>query len=176
MVSCGCIDARSGCGRDIGLSGFLNFRFSKSDISQIVAEWNRAVADPEAMATFLCDRKAMPKGTAQKLTVEILERARAVDGEHPTSNEGVAIFGGLDTGRRCWFFARGVQAADMKRAVHAEQIALGNLVERVTTLFHSLSLRALFIDQAPATDEARTLALRLNGLEGLRQWPAPPKI
>ena len=56
-----------------------------------------------------------------------------------------------------------------------EQISLGNLVERVTTLFQSLGLRALFIDQAPATDEARTLALRLNGLEGLAQWPVAPK-
>ena len=158
------------------------FAISAIDISQIVAEWNRAVADPDAMATFLCDRKAMPESTAQKLTVEILERAREGSGkhrtlniEHPTSNEGTAIFGGLDTGRRCWFFARAVQAADAKCVVHVEQIAPGNLVERVATLFHSLGLRALFIDQAPATDEARTLALRLNGLEELRQWPAPPK-
>jgi len=45
----------------------------------------------------------------------------------------------------------------------------------VTDLFHALGLRALFIDQAPATDEARTLALRLNGLEGLSQWPTVPK-
>jgi hypothetical protein len=56
-----------------------------------------------------------------------------------------------------------------------EQIPLGNLVDRVTALFHTLGLQALFIDQAPATDEARTLALRLNGLETLPQWPAPPR-
>ncbi|HEY2082658.1 MAG TPA: hypothetical protein VGI88_07710 [Verrucomicrobiae bacterium] len=53
------------------------FAIKAIDISQIVGEWSRAVADPEAMATFLCDRKAMPESTAQKLTVEILERARS---------------------------------------------------------------------------------------------------
>jgi hypothetical protein len=181
------------------------FAIAAIDISQIVAEWSRAVADPEAMATFLCDRKAMPESTAQKLTAEILERSRRFGTierdekefhprtwniEHRTSNEGVsapppeigtshgdipAVFGGLDTGRRCWFFAREVRAADVKRVLHVEQIPLGNLVDRTMTLFGALGLRALFIDQAPATDEARTLALRLNGLEGLQHWPAAPR-
>jgi hypothetical protein len=164
------------------------FAIAAIDISQIVAEWTRAVADPEAMATFLCDRKAMPESTAQKLTVEILERAKRVGNndecritygnEVPTKKEvacAATAFGGLDTGRRCWFFTRETQAADVKRIRHVEQIPLGNLVERVTALFHEFGLQALFIDQAPATDEARTLALRLNGLEDLRQWPAVPK-
>jgi hypothetical protein len=162
------------------------FAIKAIDISQIVAEWSRAVADPEAMATFLCDRKAMPESTAQKLTVEILERARGND-ECRMTNGGngamavktevsrAAAFGGLDTGRRCWFFAREVEAADVKRVRHVEQIPLGNLVERVTALFQEFGLQALFIDQSPATDEARTLALRLNGLEGLKNWPAAPK-
>jgi hypothetical protein len=52
------------------------FAIAAIAVSQIVAEWVRAVADPEAMATFLCDRKAMPESTAQKLTGKILERAR----------------------------------------------------------------------------------------------------
>jgi hypothetical protein len=163
------------------------FAIKAIDISQIVAEWVRAVADPEAMATFLCDRKAMPESTAQKLTPEILERARSGTGVPPlriethgqdaraTSVPPPPSFAGLDTGRRCWFFARAVHAADAKRVLHVEQIPLGNLVDRVTTLFNELRLRALFIDQAPATDEARTLALRLNGLEGLAQWPAAPR-
>jgi hypothetical protein len=170
------------------------FAIAAIDISQIVAEWVRAVADPEAMATFLCDRKAMPESTAQKLTVEILERARSCalgsDGVPPARLENVpsglrprtsdvslppSTFAGLDTGRRCWFFARATHAADHKRVLHVEQIPLGNLVDRVTALFHTLGLQALFIDQAPATDEARTLALRLNNLESLAQWPVPPK-
>lgn len=167
------------------------FAISAIDISQIVAEWVRAVADPEAMATFLCDRKAMPESTAQKLTPDILERARRAWADEPISPMNIqsstnreiaaaapissAVFGGLDTGRRCWFFARKVLAPDVKHVLHVEQVPLGNLVERATTLFHTFGLQALFIDQAPATDEARTLALRLNGLESMRHWPAPPK-
>jgi hypothetical protein len=158
------------------------FAISAIDISQIVAEWVRAVADPEAMATFLCDRKAMPESTAQKLTPEILERARRAGEENapPSSSiqlesEKPVVFAGLDTGRRCWFFAREICTPEVKRVLHAEHIPLGNVVDRVTALFNALGPRALFIDQAPATDEARTLALRLNGLEGLSQWPTPPK-
>jgi hypothetical protein len=163
------------------------FAISAIDISQIVAEWVRAVADPEAMATFLCDRKAMPESTSQKLTADILERSRRawnedsqyISSSTPTIRQGAADpantnprFAGLDTGRRCWFFARTVLAPDVKKVLHVEHIPLGNLVDRVTALFHALGLQALFIDQAPATDEARTLALRL---EGLSQWPAVPK-
>jgi hypothetical protein len=165
------------------------FAISAIDIGQIVAEWVRAVADPEAMATFLCDRKAMPESTAQKLTPDILERSRRAWVDAPqiqiqsSANARAAapapnsspIFGGLDTGRRCWFFARKAHAPDVKQILHVEHVPLGNVVDRVTTLFHSFGLQALFIDQAPATDEARTLALRLNGLEGLPHWPTPPK-
>jgi len=165
------------------------FAISAIDIGQIVAEWVRAVADPEAMATFLCDRKAMPESTAQKLTVDILERSRRAWVQQPqipiqcstrpqtgaTPEIAANIFGGLDTGRRCWFFARKVHAPDVKQVLHVEHVPLGNVVDRVTTLFRTFGLQALFIDQAPATDEARTLALRLNGLEGLAQWPTAPK-
>lgn len=86
-----------------------------------------------------------------------------------------SIFGGLDTGRRCWFFARKVHAPDVKQVLHVEHVSLGNVVDRATALFHTFGLDALFVDQAPATDEARTLALRLNGLEALQHWPVPPK-
>jgi hypothetical protein len=147
------------------------------DVSQIVAEWGRAVMDPEAMVTFLCDRKAMPESTAQKLTGDILDRARSVEtyDMKPTVGGDCVAFGGLDTGRRCWFAAREVKAADEKRLIHVEQVPLGNLVDRVTTLFHMIGLQTLFIDQAPATDEARTLALKLNGLDQLEHWPAVPQ-
>jgi hypothetical protein len=167
------------------------FAISAIEVSQIVAEWVRAVADPDAMATFLCDRKAMPESTAQKLTVEILERSRrnwneerpdstlvfntAITANAATPLASIPVFGGLDTGRRCWFFARKMHAPDVKQVLHVEQVPLGNVVEHVTALFRTLGLHALFIDQAPATDEARTLALRLNGLEGLKNWPPAPK-
>jgi len=135
------------------------------DPSQIVADWVKAVADPEAMTVFNCDRRAMPESTAQKISDSILDRARRVEvyDMAPRVRAGCSAFAGLDTGRRCWFFARERQAPDIKRVLHAEQIALGNLVDRTFSLCQLLGIETLFIDQAPATDEARTLALRLNG-------------
>lgn len=147
------------------------------DSSQIVAHWVRAVADPEQMVAFNCDRRAMPESTEQKLTPSILDRARGVETYdlRPRVREGCRAFGGLDTGRRCWFFAREVEAPDVKRVLAVEQIAVGNLVRRAEELFQLLGLECLFIDQAPETDAARTLALRLNGLEGLPNWPKVPE-
>jgi hypothetical protein len=147
------------------------------DLSQIVAEWVRAVADPDAMVTFNCDRKAMPESTAQKITADVLDRSRRVEvyDMQPRVREGCTAYAGLDTGRRCWFTAREVERPDVKRILHVEQIALGNVVDRTFNLCRLLGIGALFIDQAPATDEARTLALRLNGLESLTVWPKKPE-
>jgi hypothetical protein len=146
------------------------------DGSQIVADWVRAVADPEAMVSFCCDRKAMPESTAQKITDAILDRSRAVEvyDMTPQMRPGCVSYAGLDTGRRCWFFSREVQAPDIKRVQHVEQISLGNVVDRTASLCARLGISVLFIDQNPATDEARTLALRLNGLENLEDWPKVP--
>ncbi len=146
------------------------------DLSQIVAHWTKAVVDPEEMVVFRCDRLGLPESTAQKLSTELLDRARRVEiyDMAPRVRSGCAAFAGLDTGRRCWFFAREVERPDVKRVLHAEQIALGNVVERTFNLCQLLGIQTLFIDQAPATDEARTLALKLNGLEGLTAWPKRP--
>lgn len=147
------------------------------DISQIVAHWAKAVVDPEQMVTFNCDRRAMPESTEQKISGAILDRARRVEVYDlaPRARPGCPVFAGLDTGRRCWFFAREVEKPDLKRVLHLEQIALGNTLERVTQLHALLGVACLFIDQGPETDLARTLALRLNGLENLTTWPKPPK-
>lgn len=146
------------------------------DTSQIVAHWARAVADPEQMVTFNCDRRAMPESTEQKLTPSILDRARSVETYDLATRgrPGTRVFGGLDTGRRCWFFAREVEAADIKRVLTVEQIPVGNLVKRAEELFVISGMECLFIDQAPETDAARTIALKLNGLESLTAWPAVP--
>lgn len=146
------------------------------DLSQIVAHWAKAVVDPEQMVTFNCDRRAMPESTEQKISGAILDRARRVDPYDlaPRARPRAAVFAGLDTGRRCWFLARDVARPDDKRVLHLEQIALGNTSERVTQLFTLLGVSCLFIDQGPETDLARTLALRLNGLEELTTWPAVP--
>lgn len=153
------------------------FSIPAIDTAQIVADWTKAVVDPDAMTFFNCDRRAMPESTAQKITLEVLDRARqaAPYDMAPRVRPGCTAFAGLDTGRRCWFFAREVEKPDVKRVLHAEQIPVGNVVARATALFQLLGLSVLFIDQAPETDAARTIALRLNGLEALTQWPKVPE-
>ncbi|HEV2693430.1 MAG TPA: hypothetical protein VG347_11090, partial [Verrucomicrobiae bacterium] len=104
---------------------------------------------------------------------------------------------GLDMGDRCWLFAREVrngsigtpssssaspyahQRADLKTGaptppthlLTAECISAGDVVTRTQSLFHSLGLSALFIDERPLVNESRTLALALNGLQNLAVWP-----
>lgn len=153
------------------------FGIAAIDASQCVAHYAVAIGDPEEMVAFNCDRRAMPESSDQKLTPIILDRARGVETYdlHHRKAEGARAFGGLDTGRRCWFFAREVIKPDVKRVLAVEQIAVGNLVKRAEELFHLHGLGCLFIDQAPETDAARTLALRLNGLEEITTWPADPE-
>lgn len=147
------------------------------DLSQIVAHWTRAVADPEEMVSFRCDRLGLPESTEQKITPIILDRARTVEvyDLHHSRADGAKLYGGLDTGRRCWLFARESIAADRKRVYAAEQIAVGNMVSRALDFFSVHGLECLCIDIAPETDAARTIALRLNGLAELTQWPVVPE-
>ena len=78
------------------------------DLSQIVARFQSAVADPEDMVVFRCDVLALPQSTSQALTPAILDRARSVEifDLPPRAREGSVAFGGLDMGDRCWLFAR----------------------------------------------------------------------
>lgn len=145
------------------------------ETTQIVAHWAKAVMDPEEMESFNCDRRAMPESSEQKLTETILDRARKVAPYDMPAQFGGTRFAGLDTGRRCWFFARERENAEAKRVVALEQIPLGNVVERAAALCQLHQIGVLFIDQNPATDEARTLALRLNGLEAIDKWPKRPE-
>ncbi len=144
------------------------------DLAQIVAHWVRAVADHEEMITFRCDRQALPKSAAQSLTPEILSRARAVDGGYyyGASRPGLPRYAGLDMGDRCWYVVRESAGPADKRLVYAAQLALGDVVARVTALQAANAVSTLFIDERPAVSEARTLALVLNGLGDLAHWPA----
>jgi hypothetical protein len=136
------------------------------DLAQIVAHWTRAVADGEEMISFCCDRLALPKSAAQSLTPAILDRARNVAPyEFGMGGEGAPRFGGLDMGDRCWLLMR--EAGEHKRIVRADKIAAGDVVARVRHLVQSLDIACLFIDERPLVNEARTLALLLNGLEGV---------
>lgn len=142
------------------------------DLGQIVGHWTRAIADSEEMVSFCCDRLARPKSAAQSLTPQILQRSRDVKPfDFSPVASGAPRFAGLDTGDRCWFFLRERQDAATKRCVRADQIALGDVVNRVQTLCAVHAVACLFIDERPAVSEARTLALALNGLAGIDRWP-----
>jgi hypothetical protein len=147
------------------------------DLTQIVSNFQRAVADPEDMIVFRCDVLGLPQSTAQALTPSTLDRARSIQTFDlaPRVREGCVAFGGLDMGDRCWLFAREVYAADQsKRLLAAERMSSGDVVARAQSLFHRLGLSALFIDERPLVNESRTLALALNGLQELTVWPKIP--
>lgn len=143
------------------------------DLAQIVAHWTRAVADNEEMISFCCDRLARPKSAAQALTPATLDRSRAVAPfDFGILTDGCPRYGGLDMGDRCWLVVRerhpsSASHPSHRRLVRADKVAAGDVVARVRALFGSLGLSALFIDERPLVNEARTLALALNGLEGV---------
>lgn len=149
------------------------------DLSQIVGNFQRAVADPEDMIVFRCDVLGLPQSTAQALTPSTLDRARSVEvfDLAPRVREGRVAFGGLDMGDRCWMFARElstINAQPSTRLLAAERMSAGDVVSRAQALYHRLGLSALFIDERPLVNESRTLALALNGLQALTTWPKIP--
>jgi hypothetical protein len=141
------------------------------ELTQIVAHWTRAVADGGEMLSFCCDRLAKPKSASQALTPEILDRARGVEVfDFGTRREEASCFAGLDTGDRCWLVTRESAPFQSRRIIRADAFSLADVVERVRALW-ALYGFTLFIDERPAVHEARTLALMLNGLDALTQWP-----
>ena len=144
------------------------------DLAQIVAHWTRAVMDDEEMVAFCCDRKAIPKSAAQSLSPQILARSRTITPfEFGEINRDKIRVAGLDTGARCWLVTREIHGPGEKRIVRADKIALGDLIPKMRAYWDAFGLSALFIDEAPAIDEARTLALMFNGLDTLMHWPRP---
>ncbi len=143
------------------------------DLQQIVAHWTRAVGDAEEMVTFRCDRQALPKSASQALTPEILTRAQKTDPYMLGAvRAGQPRFAGLDTGDRCFFTVRETASPADKRLVYAAQVAVGDVVAKVSRLCAAHGVQTLFIDERPAVSEARTLALILNGLTEIgTAWP-----
>jgi hypothetical protein len=142
-------------------------------LNQPVSRWQDAVKDPEVMEVFYCDVLALPRNSSQALTPEIITRARSV--EQPfdlrmSLRPGCASYAGVDTGNRCWFFAREVEDDFTKRALWAEQIPLGDVVRRVVSLARTLDVGCLMVDAHPHVDQARSITYALNGLEGIK-WP-----
>lgn len=143
------------------------------DLTQIVSRWQKAVNDVDSMVVFRCEVLALPMNTTQALSPETLNRSRAAGPPFDLSlslRPGTAGYGGLDTGNRCWFVAREVASEVEKRIIHAEDIALADVVRRAVSLFHKIGLSALFIDARPAVNEARQITYILNGLANIK-WP-----
>ncbi|QYM80278.1 hypothetical protein K0B96_06595 [Horticoccus luteus] len=148
------------------------FGIEAIDLVQIVAHWRDAVADPEQMIVFACDRQAMPRSTLQQLDQAILDRARTTE-RFPLSLAGLGeapCYGGLDTGDRCWFTVRESASPVVKRLRYAEQIALGRVKARAVELFHRCHLSCLFIDARPAAQEARHITWAVHNLLDYA-WP-----
>ncbi len=142
-------------------------------LSQPVSRWQEAVKDPETMEVFYCDVLAMPRNSSQALTPEIITRSRTVEKPFDlrlSLRDGCRSFAGVDTGNRCWFFAREIESEFVKRSLWAEQIPLGDLVRRTVHLANLLEVGCLMIDAHPAVDQARAITYALHGLEGI-EWP-----
>jgi hypothetical protein len=142
-------------------------------LAQPVSRWQDAVKDPEIMEVFFCDVLALPRNSSQALTPEIITRARTV--EQPfdlrlSLRPGCTSFAGVDTGNRCWFFAREIEEEFVKRVLWAEQIPLGDVVRRTVALARTLDVGCLMVDAHPHVDQARAISYALNQLEGIK-WP-----
>jgi len=146
-------------------------------LRQIIGQFQLAVKDPDEMVVFRCDVLALPQSTAQALTPEVIARSQSVDPfeMRMAPIEERTVFGGLDTGDRCYFFARERQTAARKRMIYAATIPAGDLVRRVPGLFDQMGMQCLFIDQRPLVSQARTIALMVNGLSDLKDWPQDPE-
>ena len=91
-------------------------------LTQIVAAWASAVADPDKMTAFRCDRWARPKSSTQGLDSGILDRCRE-DYALSVVPTGLPRFGGLDTGDRLWLVARESESALCKRFAWADSFS-----------------------------------------------------
>lgn len=150
------------------------------DLTQIVNAFSGekgAVDDPEKMIVFRCDRLGLPQSGAQALTPEILQRSREVEPYNLTAviEPDRIAYAGLDMGDRCWLYVRDADPVTKeRRLLDLARISAGDVVARVQMLFAQLGISTLLIDERPLVNEARTLALILNGLHGLTNWPTIP--
>jgi len=137
-------------------------------LTQIVAAWASAVADPDKMTAFRCDRWARPKSSTQGLDSGILDRCRE-DYALSVAPTGLPRFGGLDTGDRLWLVARESESALCKRFAWAEQLSPATARVRVPQLFDALGLTCLFVDIGNEREMARDIVRLINRLDN-----APP--
>ena len=158
-----------------------SFRISQLSIdaislSKIVAEWTLAVNDTEKMEVFRCDVLGLPQATAQKLSPFVIDRAQNLEpyGMRMKPAAGRVVYAGVDVGDKSWFIARERESQHRKRIIFATSMASSDLASRCASLFRSMGITCLFVDQRPEAVQARTLALDLNGLAALKEWPKLP--
>jgi hypothetical protein len=159
-----------------------SFRLAQLDIpaiglSQIVGQFQLAVANPDEMIVFRCDVLGLPQSTTQALSPSIIKRAQDVEPYDMRLNlmPDRSGYAGLDMGDRCWFYTRERESEQKKRAIYVAQIPLGDVVQRAVGLFHQMKLGCMGIDQRPDAAPSRDIALELNGLAHLTNWPKVPK-
>jgi hypothetical protein len=145
-------------------------------LSKIVAEWTLAVNDAERMIVFRCDVLGLPQSSTQALTPAIMDRAREMEPFDMRNKPaaGRAVYAGIDVGDKSFFIAKERESGMRKRVIYATTFPSADIVSRGVALFHSIGITCLFIDQRPEASKARSLALALNGLADLTEWPAVP--
>ena len=132
--------------------------------------WQSAVRDPDAMKAFCCDRLAMPKSSAQKVTRDIIERATHVERvmlslAAEAEPESWVTYAGLDTGDRCWLTVRRRNLITGRvKTVWAESIAAEQVRAKVPVIFRTVGAACLFVDAAPLRDLTRDLCRIINGI------------
>lgn len=146
-------------------------------LTSIVGQFTLAVSDPEEMVVFRCDVLGMPESTSQPLTPKVIARSRELDPfeMRVVREPGRACFAGLDVGDKSWLYVREIESPERKRLIYATSMPIADMVNRVGGLFSAGLFDVLFIDQRPSVNEARQLALIINGLSALENWPTVPK-
>ncbi len=148
-------------------------------LSQIVGQFQLAVENREEMVVFRCDVLALPQSTTQALTPAVIERAQSLDPfevDQRPAEPGRPRFGGLDIGDKSWFAVRECESDRRKRLIYAASIPSSDVVARAASLFRSLGLQCLLIDQRPEPNISRSVALELNGLNAVEHWPEVPAL
>ena len=163
-----------------------SIRVSQMDVPAIkwrdqVASWFAALADPnpEALAAWHCDRRAIPlAGASQPIVPYVLSRARrAAKAEiiEPDSEpapyamtlarQGVTRVIGMDTGPRCWLWSNDIISPRVHALSWAEMVPSGRAFARCVELYTSGLVDCIFIDAGGEPDLTKRICLTLNGLD-----------
>lgn len=172
-----------------------SIRISQMDIpaldwKSIVASWFAALSDPnpEAMAAWHCDRRAIPNaGAMQPITASVLDRARRCSlAERPEDlvatspyamtlvGDGTPRIAGMDMGPRSWLWIDNVRSPFVTALAWAEMVPSGTAYQRIVEIYAAGAFSCIFLDAGGEPDLTKRIVLALNGLEQY-QPPAVPQ-